>query len=253
VNDATLTTWPYSEGHWESWGCYCTRDTTTGTIFSPKSIVIGPDVGASETIAVYIDDCDTDRDTLPDIWEFATKGNLTTLSATSIDQVAAGFAMKKDLTGTVSAHGDLTSGLAVNLKSARVAALMLNVDATGDTNEELAEALAGAADNESAEPTSVVITGIEFDRETGKVTVVADTEGTKTGSTPASQIYEFPEGSSALKLTLKLWYNASLDQANWVEVGAKEISIDKTSGAYTYDIGDTLDLSNGFFKVSLEK
>ena len=253
VNDATLTTWPYSEGHWESWGCYCTRDTTTGTIFSPKSIVIGPDVGASETIAVYIDDCDTDQDTLPDIWEFATKGNLTTLSATSIDQVAAGFAMKKELTGALQVHGDVTEGLEVKLNSARVAALMLNVDATGDTNEELAEALAGAADNESAEPTSVVITGIEFDRETGKVTVVADTEGTKTGSTPASQIYEFPEGSSALKLTLKLWYNASLDQANWVEVGAKEISIDKTSGTYTYDIGDTLDLSNGFFKVSLEK
>ena len=252
-NDGRLTTWPYSAGRWESWGFCCVRDADKGTIYTPKAVVVGPELGGSPVIPVYIDDCDTDQDTLPDIWEFATKGNLTSLSATSIDQVAAGFAMKKDLTGTVSAHGALTSGLAVNLKSARVAALMLDVDATGETNEELAEALAGAGDNETAEPKSVVITSVDFDRETGKVSVTADTEGRKAGTTAASQIYEFPEGDSTLTLTLKLWFNPSLDSGSWVEAGAKEITIERTSGTYVYDIGDTLDLSSGFFKVSLEK
>ena len=252
VNDGTLTTWPYSAGRWESWGCYCIRDNDVGTIFTPKSVTIGPELGDNPTIAVYIDDCDTDQDTLPDIWEYVTKGSLTALSATSIDQVAAGFTMKKELTGTVQEQGGLTSGLAVNLKSARLAALMLNVDATGDTDE-LGAALASFDLGETVEPTSVVITSVEFDRESGKVTVVADTAGSKTGSTPASQIYEFPEGNSSLTLTLKLWFNATLDQNSWVEVGAKEISIDRTSGTYTYDIGDALDLSSGFFKVSLEK
>ena len=252
VNDGKLTTLPYSAGRWESWGCLCSRDNDVGTIYTPKSVTIGPELGGSPAIAVYIDDCDTDQDTLPDIWEYATKSSLTTLSATSIDQVAAGFTMKKELTGTVQTHGDLTSGLAVNLKSARLAALMLNVDATGDTDE-LGAALAAVDLSDTVEPTSVVITSIEFDRESGKVTVVADTEGTKTSSTSALQIYEFPEGNSPLTLTLKLWFNSALDQNSWVEVGAKKISIDRTSGTYTYDIGDALDLSSGFFKVSLEK
>ena len=94
VNDGKLTTLPYSAGRWESWGCLCSRDNDVGTIYTPKSVTIGPELGGSPAIAVYIDDCDTDQDTLPDIWEYATKSSLTTLSATSIDQVAAGFTMK---------------------------------------------------------------------------------------------------------------------------------------------------------------
>ena len=248
---------------WESWGSYCTRDTTVGTIYTPKSVTVGPGFGLSETIPVYIDDCDTDHDCLPDAWEWKEKGNLTALSATSIDQVVGGFAMKHELTGDVQVRGDMTPGLAVksspalakkSLNVANVAALILDLDEAGGTDEEVGNALAAAQNDVSAEPTAVAITAIALNREAGTVTITAETEGRESDSgSAASHIYRFATDESALVLTLRLWFRPSLDADGWTEIGSTEVTLEKTSGAYTHSLPEGVDLSSGFFKVSLEK
>ena len=55
---------------WESWGYACPRgDVITGSIFAPSFVTIGEGV-EPPTVQVYVEDCDTDQDCLPDVWEY---------------------------------------------------------------------------------------------------------------------------------------------------------------------------------------
>ena len=243
--------------YWESWGCYCTRDLKLGTIFTPRSITVGPGYGANEIIPVYIEDCDTDRDSLPDAWEWRQTGNLTTYGAASIDQNAGGFAMKQSLSGLIETKGALSSGLAVmtmtNLKSPRVAALLLGVNASG-TDSQVKSRLNSAQSDASAEPSYVVIKAIELDRDNGKVFITTETAGKETGSTVVlSDIYEFASGSNTLKLTCNIWHRDSLESGDWTIIDTKDVEINKTSTTYEFDLADDVDLASGFFKATLEK
>ena len=243
--------------YWESWGCYCTRDLKLGTIFTPRSITVGPGYGANEIIPVYIEDCDTDCDSLPDAWEWKLNGNLTTYGAASIDQNAGGFAMKKSLTGLIETKGALSSGLAVmamnNLKSPRVAALLLGVNATG-TDSQVNSRLNSAQSDASAEPSYVAIKGIELDRDSGKVFITTETAGKETGSTVVlSDIYEFSSGSSTLTLTCNIWHRDSLESGDWTLIETRDVEINKTSTTYEFDLAVDVDLASGFFKATLEK
>ena len=244
--------------YWESWGCYCTRDMKLGTIFTPRSITVGPGYGANEIIPVYVEDCDTDRDSLPDAWEWKQNGNLTAYGAASIDQNAGGFAMKKSLSGSIETKGALSSGLAVmamtNLKSPRVAALLLGVNASG-TDSQVNSRLNSAQSDASAEPSYVAIKSIELDRENGKVFITTETAGKENGSTVVlSDIYEFSSGSSTLTLTCNIWHRDSLESGNnWKVIETRDVEINKTSTTYEFDLADDVDLESGFFKATLEK
>ncbi len=239
---------------WESWGYYCGRDRTAGGIFVPKRVTVDTKVGVSETIPVFIEDCDIDQDCLPDAWEWSVNGNLETYGASQIDQQVVGFAMNKSLTGAMAAVASPSSGLAVrSLSATRLAALSLGVCATG-TDEEVAEALRSAPESVTAEPTYVKITALNFDLSSGTVSVTAETEGSLTGGTTASllNVYEFDSDQSTITLTLKLWHRASLDAESWTEVGSRSVQLEKTTKTYTYEMADELDLASGFFKVTLE-
>ena len=243
--------------YWESWGCFCTRDLKLGTIFTPKSITVGPGYGTNEIIPVFIEDCDTDRDSLPDAWEWAKKGNLTAYGAASIDQNAGGFAMKKELSGSIETKGALSSGLAVmtmtNLKSPRIAALLLGVDATG-TDAQVNSALNNAKSDATAEPTAVAITAIDLDRDTGKVSITTETVGKESGSVAAtSDIYEFASGSGTLTLTCKIWHRDSLESGDWKVIKTQKVEIGKETKTYEFDLASDVDLSSGFFKATLDK
>ena len=243
--------------YWESWGCYCTRDLKLGTIFTPKSITVGPGYGANEVIPVYIEDCDTDYDSLPDAWEWATTGDLTSYGAASIDQNAGGFAMRKELTGTIETKGALSSGLAVmtmtNLKSPRVAALLLGLDATG-SDAQVNSVLNGAMSDATAEPTAVAITAIDLDRDTGKVSITTETVGKESGSVAAtSDIYEFASGSGTLTLTCKIWHCDSLESGDWKVIKTQKVEIGKETKTYEFDLASDVDLASGFFKATLDK
>ena len=241
---------------WESWGCYCTRDTRSGTIFTPKSVTVGPGYGASEIIPVFIEDCDTDQDSLPDAWEWAQNGNLTAYGAAQIDQNAGGFSMRKSLTQALTAKGSYSSGLAVmtttNLQSPRVAALLLGTNATG-SDSQVQSSLSSAGSSVSVDPVSVEITSIELDREAGTVKITADTEGKQSGAAAVtSEIYTIPSGAESLDLTCSVLHCDELG-GKWTVIATKKVTIYRTTTNYTFDLGDDVDLASGFFKVKLEK
>ncbi|MBQ3808553.1 MAG: LamG domain-containing protein [Kiritimatiellae bacterium] len=246
--------------YWESWGCYCTRDLKLGTIFTPRSITVGPNYGVNEIIPVYIEDCDTDRDSLPDAWEWVDSptNDLTTYGAASIDENLGGFAISTNLEDSVQTKGALSSGLAVmtmnNLKSPRVAALLLGVNASG-TDAQVNSRLNSATSDASAEPTYVAIKSIELDRDNGKVFITTETAGKETGSTVVlSDIYEFASGSGTLTLACKIWHRDSLESSDdWALIKTKDVEINKTSTTYEFNLADDVDLASGFFKATLEK
>ncbi len=241
---------------WESWGCYCTRDSRTGTIFTPKSITVGPGSNANDVIPVFIEDCDTDRDSLPDAWEWTQNGNLTSYGPAQINQNVGGFAMRKELADAITAKGSFSTGLAVltstNLKSPRVAALLLGTNATG-SDAQVSSGLSSAGSDVTVEPFSVAITAIELDREAGTVKITADTEGKQSGSAAiTSEIYTIPSGADSLTLTCTVLHCDEIGGA-WTAIKTSEVAIKRTTNEYTFDLGGDVDLSSGFFKVKLEK
>ncbi len=241
---------------WESWGCYCTRDSRTGTIFTPKSISVGPGYDASDVIPVFIEDCDTDQDSLPDAWEWTKNGNLTSYGPAQIDQNVGGFAMRQELAKALTADGTFSTGLSVltttNLKSPRVAALLLGTNATG-SDAQVSSGLNSAGSDVTVEPFSVAITAIELDREAGTVKITADTEGKQSGSAAiTSEIYTIPSGADSLTLTCTVLHCDEIGGA-WTPIKTSEVTIKRTTNEYTFDLGGDVDLSSGFFKVKLEK
>ena len=91
------------------------------------------------------------------------------------------------------------------------------------------------------------------DRTAGTVSISADTEGAASGDA-ASQIYTIPGGADTLELTCKVLHRYSLDSGDWTVIKTEKVTIEKKSRTYTFDLGSSpIDLSSGFFKVSLEK
>ena len=245
--------------NWESWGAYCTRDVSSGTIFAPKSVKVGPGCGEGEIITISIEDCDVDQDFLPDAWEWTQKKNLTSFGASSLDQsLTGGFVMKQSLVGAITSNGKASSGLAVmmtaKLSTPRVAALMLGVDASGSDNDVM-DALADAGSSVEIEENSVAITSIALDAAARQVKLGVSAEvESAVGDALASSIYTFT-GSDTITVTCRVMRKATLMDADWVEVAAKDVVISPTIGigTLTVDLGDEVDLSSGFFKVVLEE
>jgi len=259
VNDGRLTSWFDAAGRarcWESWGCYCTRNERNGVIMTPKSITVGPNYGSSDLITVFIDDCDVDGDSMPDAWEWSVNASLDTFGVRTIDESKGGLAIKKSLEASIDEDGSYSTGLATlattNLRSRRVAALILGVDATG-SDDAVMSALNSAGGDVTVEPVKVAITAIALDRDAGTVTITADTEGKAQGtSSTVSEIYELPSDGSDLKLTCKVLH-CNVIGGEWEVKATKEVSINRTKTDYVFDLGGDVDLSSGFFKVKLEK
>ena len=113
--------------------------------------------------------------------------------------------------------------------------------------------MANASADAEATPVAVAITAITLDRTAGTVSISADTEGAAAGSV-ASDIYTIPGGSDTLELTCKVLHRDSLDSGDWTVIKTEKVAIEKKSRTYTFDLGSSpIDLSSGFFKVSLEK
>ncbi len=177
---------------WESWGYTCVRDQRDGVIYTPKSVKVGPKVGSRDLITIYLDDCDTDQDALPDAWEWAKSGNLTTNGATVLDQHTAGsYVSVKDLVGTLDdttkknpvARG-LASLMSFSLGNPMMAPLVMGVDpsAVNVTANGTVE-VDGGVDADTFR-----ITGIKV--ENGNVILEVNAKGEEP-STDASSFYDY--------------------------------------------------------------
>ncbi|HBO98704.1 MAG TPA: hypothetical protein DD637_02540, partial [Verrucomicrobia bacterium] len=182
--------------------------------YVPKPVVIGSLVGVSPTIPLYIEDCDTDHDNLPDAWEMQTKGDLKTLTTRSLDQVLpGGFALKTSLATSISASGTLPSGLSAmmqsSLTSPYVAAMLLNVSSNPDAAK---DALASASAGLDAQASKIAITGIAIDAANNQVVLDVTTDLKSVGSTLGSRLYVFDKTDN---VQIVLWRKKSLSDETW--------------------------------------
>ena len=130
------TTGNFGRGVWESWGYACPRgDAATSAIYTPTAFEIDMDKPIP-TALVYIEDCDTDQDCLPDVWEYDKTGGGTNwlLTFGPVDNDHNGYiSVNPNLQAAIS---DLINGgNSITLRSAgqsgmpkALAALMLGVD-----------------------------------------------------------------------------------------------------------------------------
>ena len=238
---------------WKSWGIVCNRDDKLAKIYVPRAVTISSRVGTSPTIPLYIDDCDTDHDFLPDAWEMQTKGNLTTLTTTTLDQVLpGGFAMKEGLTKRITASGTLPSGLSAimqnSLSSAYVAAFLTNARLSNP--DTVAADLSAVTAGLDAEESTVAITGINLDTANNKVVLNVATDLQATSGTGASRIYTF----STRNLNIVLWKSDAIgENANWEKVLTQSITIGEGATTVEADLSGNQDLTGAFYKVTVEE
>lgn len=242
---------------WESWGYACVRDQRDGIIYTPKSIKVGPKVGTRKLVTVYIDDCDTDQDGLPDAWEWKKSGNLTAKGAAELDQRTAGSYVSvkdptKDLAGTLddqSKPNPVASGLATlmstSLGNANLLAAMMGLDVKEGENPN--DAIINASNDAKIAEHSLSIANFEVVDGKAKFKVVADVESGAADS-ELSVFYTFPVVEN-LEVEYQIWKYSSL-AANPAVVKTGLIKLGKTEAEIEIPI-DSADATGAMYQIKV--
>ena len=242
---------------WESSGYLCSRSlkTPTADYLDPMAMTFGDKLGEGDLAVIYLEDADTDNDGLPDAWEYALYGNLTTKGVESLTETKAGESLySKDLAGKeLSLQADpilSLGGLAGQvgsrfLSSAGMLALAMSAPIAGD--EPFAAAISRVVEPELAEG-GVKITALEISG--GTVTIALDIE--TTAANTESSLAKYFDANGDLNVTCKVLWTPTLANEPTV-VATKKVTVGK--GAVTLEITDENVLSSpsGFFSVSVEK
>ncbi len=240
---------------WESFGYLCARDTRDAVLYTPLAITVGPTLGGNKPVTVYIDDCDTDKDNLPDAWEWSIAKNLTEFNVQdATTELPAGLAVHPLLTQGLktSVNESLSSGLMSRMAATRrsyVAAMVTG--AKPSTNPEEMNAALAAKAEEAVTLKTVDVTDISFDAVNGEVTIKVALSADSSAAGSANVLYQF---SAQTPVTMKVWHNETLTD-DWSVIATQTFVIDAT-GNEEATITPTVDYSGttqGFFKVTLEK
>ncbi len=241
---------------WESFGYLCSRDKRDAVLYTPLAVTVGSTLGGNKPVTVYIDDCDTDKDNLPDAWEWSIAKNLTQFNVQD---------STVELPGCLAVHPLLTSGLKTGVNESLssglvsrmaatsnpyVAAMVMGVTPSTDSNE-MTTALATKAE-EAVEVKTVDVTDIAFDAVTGKVTIKVAASADSSAAGSANVLYQF---SSQTTVTMKVWHKETL-AGEWTEIASQTFVIDATGtekSTITPADVDYRGTTQGFFKVTLEK
>jgi hypothetical protein len=243
---------------WESSGYFCSRDGGADA-YSPKAVTFGGSIGSGDLSVIYLEDSDTDRDGLPDAWEYAVYGGIEKKGVEMLDlDVPGEFAVNKSVTDSLLASWNQAAvpsaglaGVAYNsLANAGTLALALGVPVDSATVS-FAGAISGTVSDDLAE-NGVKISSLEFID--GKIAIKVDAE-VVSGKGVNSALASAVSGSSDGLMNVKCYvsYTASLDEAwsDWtyagdITVGAGEVEVDAQS---VIPAG----LENCFIKIKLAK
>lgn len=239
---------------WESKGYLCARGTTSPTPFNPTGVHYETDVvGPASQFDIYLEDADTDNDSLPDGWEYATYGDLATIGTESLESgttdsaetTAIGISIYKELVaglGGPKSTGSSTAGMAgtvlMALANPNVAGLILGLEK--DENGSFILPAPTVLEN------GLTIKAVVFEPAAGtvKMTVAAQAEGV------SSTIY-----ATQSTATVKLAIEYSEDLSSWTKTEPITISVKAGTTEETVDVTvDALKGSKaGFFRVSIEQ
>ena len=232
---------------WESWGFSCSRDTVKATTYAPLSVQVGPSFGHYEPIPVYIEDSDTDRDNLPDAWEYAVYGSLEKAGVSSLNETLPnGVAVNSSLAGNIATKGNLINGLSVKMRALSnpyVAVLATGADIAPDGD--VADALMASGNKLDEAKSEVTIKSLTVGNGVARVEIAGELE------TVDSPIYTF-SGTVGKTYEFQLLRKAMLVDAEWKPVATIPVTVGPFETSVQVPMGD--DLGNGFFMLApLEK
>lgn len=230
----------FRKDDWESWG------------YAKDAVVVK--AGQLAPIAgIYIEDADTDRDWLPDAWEYVKYGDLATEGAKVDPQ---GRIVLK----TTVYDGLLAAATKANFSRDRSGATLAFFNNIGNATlllglDDADVTLAGIADIRAAvekkiEEGSVRITSLVVDATSGKVIL---TVGARTTDSIAgymfSPVYEIPTSTD---VTIKIYKKENLATDAWTLEKTVKKTIESTmSEQIKVDTG--VNFNSGFFKVEVVK
>jgi len=236
---------------WESQGYSCQRDGTTVDALEPMAIAFDTEVGAGDLVTIFLEDADTDMDGLPDAWEYAMYGNLTTKGVELLSTTPAGeTVVNMDLTGTLTANGDVAGGLAAMALTAlrNAGTLALALDADVSSSDSFNDALSGLLSED------LVKEGVKIERlemVDGKIVIaVSAATGVSTARASAFGSVLATEGRT-FAAVCDVYRKADLSDEAWTLVKTATIT---AGAAEASEI--TLDVpvaEGGFYKVEVHK
>ena len=243
---------------WEPWG-YAADEVT---LVNDGTLVTSP------LVSVWIEDSDSDGDWVPDAYEFAAngwnawdgangvKGNRETSAYDKTTVLPDGGIVMPIATNQLTTAG-ISKGLPgasfTAMQSPDFLASLLGLDLSNTTTlEAIAEATRGKLVPNTVKVVSIAL---EPDGSAVNLSVGADVASGIAGSF-ISQYYLF-EGSDSVKVTVKVWKKASLDDVEWTLVTPQPDPVTlkpDTYGTVVVPINNPeVDLKSGFFKVELEE
>ena len=244
------TDYDWTHDGWESWGYLSERDhaavTGTKSIFNPVSVTVGPEVKVDAMRTIFIEDCDTDGDGFPDVWEAEQSNNLfNPETITPVSGDAELIAVNTNLTKILTKESQgFTSPLQIPIGGKYGVSLMTGIPLSS------VKSMSGALFVEDTiVENSVSITSLTIDRATGEVVlgVGAETEVGSVDPTVAA-LYSITSGAN---VTVKVYRTETL-AAEWQLVAEKSLTITSAGTEIRAPLPAGVDTTSGFFKVEVE-
>ncbi|MBQ5795459.1 MAG: hypothetical protein IIW14_05645, partial [Kiritimatiellae bacterium] len=246
----------FKRSDWESWGYANRRDmTTSGNIFAPVSVTVGPDVALAPLVTVYIEDTDLDGDWLPDAWEWVTSGGSFTAKGPGefFDKNVFGFAddFQKRFSRVSASGNKLGSNLRAlsssTMNTSDMTALLLGVNTSGYDSS--AAALSAWVSPELVED-GISIESLKI--ENGKVFIkVAGETSAPDSANASSSVYTFAGGDvRTLSVTCNVYVKENLASDEWKLAKSERITVG--GEAVEIDAGEA-GAASGFYKVEVVK
>lgn len=243
---------------WESMGYLCGRGRHGKEAHIPVGVeFVTGRLGETEEVEIYIEDADTNRNCLPDAYEWAVasaeaRANGTWMTDesgdTSSDEAAVGIDYNEDMVDSLAKQensGSVTSGMAgkilLTMTKPKVAALAL-----GFNTLEEAQAAASMVDEEAS---VVKITGIALNGTEVTIAYTADLATMASAAVSTTSFYVIKGDTLELPLVVKT--KANLADEWTVTVTPVTIPVGEFDGEYTVDLG--AGASAGFVTIELQQ
>ena len=229
----------------ESWGYVCGREKGGSTPFTPVAVAVTFADGGSEIADIYIEDCDTNGNGLPDSWEMAKYGNLTT-GAAHVDATVKGSAVvNNSLAGGIKskyASGSVAEGMQTMLSSKMATAAMTALS-LGVSPDKVS--VSGGRISVESEVEEVEVESIGFDAD-GNIAIKISGTQKALGGTLYENVTSVPA-----TVTCKVYRKTSLEDAWGDPVATQTVKVggDSVETIVMEDDGN----SSAFFYVEIEK
>ena len=236
----------FTRDGWESWGYACPRgDVESGAIYTPTPVTVGNEQ-PTPPVRVYVEDCDTDQDCLPDAWEYE-QWEASPSGLTEVQFHLKNGPVENGNNGYISVNPDLVDPIS-DLITAGNTITLLSVG-PAQMPKTLAALMLGA---DSVDPS--------IDAKTLSIQSLALADGNVTialaaeAEDPAAGTVFVTDGT--VKVTVVVYYADSL-AGEWHSVEKtieKKIEEGTVSEELTFSLKELgLDASKGFFKVEVKQ